>query len=136
LQHSGLFLTFASLKKIIAISLLSIYLISTTELYQLLKLPILIEHYKEHKAKENDLSFLDFLSQHYNQEFAHDKTDNKLPFKSHSNCIAMSAVAFIAQPFAINLPKPNFTEPHPLSVYHKVFFKSSVTSTIWQPPRA
>jgi hypothetical protein len=124
------------LKKFIAISLLAIYLVSTTELHQLLKLPILIEHFKEHKAQDNDLSFLDFLSLHYSQEFDHDKTDNKLPFKSHSNCVSMSIVAFIAPPFVINLAKPTFIEPKALSVFHKVIFKSTVISTIWQPPRA
>jgi hypothetical protein len=111
-------------------------LISTTELYQLLKLPVLIEHYKEHKAQNTEMSFIDFLSLHYNQEFAHDDTDNKLPFKSHSNCASVSIVAFIAQPFTINLEKPIYFEPKILSVYHNVIFKSLAISTIWQPPKA
>lgn len=136
MHQYSFFSTFGILKKFIAISLLSIYLVSTTELHQLLKLPILIEHFKEHKAQNNSLSFLDFLSLHYNQEFDHDKTDNKLPFKSHSNCVSMSIVAFINSPFIIHLSKTTFFEPKTLSVYHKVIFKSSVISTIWQPPRA
>ena len=127
---------FYKIKKLLSISLLSLYLVSATELHQLLKLPILIEHFNEHKAKDNELSFLDFLSLHYNQEFDHDNTDNKLPFKSHSNCASASIIAFIAPPFVIDLAKPTFFEPKTLAIFHQVIFKSSVISTIWQPPRA
>lgn len=109
---------------------------STTELSQLLKLPVLVEHYKEHKAKDSDLTFWDFMCLHYNQEFAHDNTDNKLPFKSHSSCVSMPVIAFSTPQFTLNLEKPIFFEPKILSVFHNIIFKSLVVSTIWQPPRA
>ncbi|MES2794967.1 MAG: hypothetical protein V4683_03320 [Bacteroidota bacterium] len=124
------------MKKAIAISLLSIYLVSSTELYQLLKLPILIEHYSEHKTQNNEMSFWDFLSLHYNQEFNHDNTDNKLPFKSHNICSGISLVAFIPNPFGLTFLKSPEYQPKKHTFYHKVFFISSVISSIWQPPRA
>jgi hypothetical protein len=111
-------------------------LVSTTELYQLLKLPVLLEHYTEHKKQNSDLSFLDFLSLHYNQAFDHDNTDHKLPFKSHDSNISMNIVAFIAQPFSVILAKPIVFIDKTEIGFRQPNFTSSVISTIWQPPRA
>lgn len=124
------------MKKQISILLLSIYFISTTELYQLLKLPILIEHYAEHKAQNSELTFMDFLSLHYNQEFDHDTNDKKLPFKSHESNISSSIVAFISQPILVSFSKPIDYKVRIESTFHNVIFSSTVISTIWQPPRA
>ncbi|SFE02736.1 hypothetical protein [Flavobacterium phragmitis] len=54
---------------------------------QFYKLPILIEHYQEHKKLQN-VSFVDFLSMHYWGEDLNDNDDDRdmqLPFKVISN---------------------------------------------------
>lgn len=48
------------MKKMFAIFFLSVYLISTTELSQLLKFPILVEHFIEHKEKNLEYLLLTF----------------------------------------------------------------------------
>jgi hypothetical protein len=71
-------------KKLISILLLSLYLISTTEVYQLLKIPTLIEHYWEHKKLNPEMSLTAFLKTHYENPVKDGDygKDQKLPFGS------------------------------------------------------
>ena len=77
----------------IAIFSLLIYSLSFTEFHQVLRLPLLVEHYQEHKAKVNSLSFWEFLVLHYQSDVAHDDRDNRLPFKDCGHSIATATVA-------------------------------------------
>lgn len=126
------------LKRIISILLLSIYLISITELSQLIKLPVLVEHYIEHKEKDSGLSLWQFLCMHYAhgdvKDADYDK-DMKLPFKSHDGCINAITVAFIPQNHAHLFIKPVFTNANTYSVYTEKFLTSAYLSSIWQPPK-
>jgi hypothetical protein len=70
-----------------AVGMLATYLFTTTELGQLLKLPILISHYLEHKAASN-LSIGEFIIIHYADSDLRDADydkDMKLSFKTHEN---------------------------------------------------
>jgi hypothetical protein len=125
------------LRKIFVISLLSIYLISITELSQLMKLPVLVEHFIEHKEENNSLSFINFLAMHYSQDGSHDgDQDKKLPFKSHDGCINTIVVAFVSSHFEYPSSKPVFTESKSYSTYTEQFLQSAYLSTIWQPPKS
>ena len=66
--------------------ILSITLLGTlTELHQLIQLPFLLEHYREHKAKDPLMSFSGFLQLHYGNDHPNDKDDTEdeqLPFNS------------------------------------------------------
>ena len=114
-----------------------IYLISTTELNQLLKLPILVEHYSEHKEQDQKISFFKFLSMHYASGDVKDKDydkDQKLPFKSHDGCVIMSVVcAFVNAhtPFI----KQVYNNDKLYSAYSEFFVSSAHLSSIWQPPK-
>lgn len=133
------FCTFVTLKKIIAIVLLSIYLISLTELSQLVKLPVLIEHFSEHKKKDGNLSFWQFLCIHYSQnkmmDADHEK-DMKLPFKSHDGCISVIEIAFVSNHFDYQISKPVYDESKSYSMYTEQFLQSAYLSSIWQPPKS
>jgi hypothetical protein len=134
------FSTFGSVKKLFSLSFLTIYLFSTTQFCELLKMPILIEHYQEHKQENQALSLLGFLEMHYahgNPKDADYDKDMKLPFKSCSPS-SISTISFFT-------PFPEFKQQTAL-IYceceqHQFFdysfsYSSSFLSTIWQPPRA
>ncbi len=73
------------MKKRAAYIFLAIYLIGATELHQLLKMPLLLEHYKEHKLDNGNLSLISFIYQHYVGDDGNandDQKDQNLPFKS------------------------------------------------------
>lgn len=126
------------MKKIISILLLFFYLTTATELYQLFKLPILIEHFIEHKSKNQSISLFDFLKIHYTKGDIKDadyEKDMKLPFKSHVACFSSVYLTFA------NQPTYNFTYLQLILINKKAFgfFHSFInTSTIkgiWQPPQ-
>ena len=59
--------------------------ISSTEVVQLLKLPILFHHYAAHKTEKKGVSFIGFLSEHYSYSHDNDndvEEDMKLPFQA------------------------------------------------------
>lgn len=127
------------MKKTIAIFFLSIYLISLTELNQLVKLPLLVEHYLEHKEKDNDLSLMEFLNIHYSESNVKDADydkDMKLPFKTHEGCNNSITIAFVPNNFEELLAKPSHIQNKTFSIYHEEFLKSAYLSTIWQPPKS
>ena len=113
---------------------------ATTELYQLLKLPFLVEHFMEHKEQNKDITLLDFLSLHYANGDVKDadyEEDMKLPFKSHSNTITTNIVdAMASTVLKITIhPKPNFVELKVIIIAKEAIFASSYHSNIWQPPK-
>lgn len=127
------------LKKLIAIFCFTVYLFSSTEAYQLLKLPLLVQHFADHKKENKYITLLQFLDIHYMHGSPKDKDydeDMKLPFKTCSHNFA-SVVAMVVPSQEFSLP------PQPVSfvqqtkfVVRDQFFSSSFSARIWQPPRA
>lgn len=127
------------MKSSLSILLLSLYLVSATEFYQLLKLPILVEHYREHKREKSDLSVWEFLRIHYASGIDYDKDyekDMKLPFKTHNDC-ADQLVAFSAPSATLLPPLPRyyFIAIQRIAVSEMDFICATFLSSIWQPPR-
>jgi hypothetical protein len=121
-----------------AVFLLCIHFFAATELTQLFKLPVLLEHYDEHKQKDKALSFGSFLYQHYvaDQHNAdHPDRDHELPFHSHEDCISFKVS--ICSPFlfeGLSVPVVYMEKDHKTSFSdHTILF--TYLSTIWQPPK-
>lgn len=114
------------------------HLVSTTELYQLLKLPLLVEHFIEHKELDKTLSLQRFLRMHYLNEDIKDNDydkDMSLPFKSHNENASTSMVASVPKKF-ITLPKPLYKELKPFIISDEMLPNSAFLSCIWQPPKS
>jgi hypothetical protein len=128
------------LKRISAILFLGIYLFSTTELSQLLKLPAFVAHYKEHKKENSDLTLWKFLCIHYantNKPDADHAKDMQLPFKTHDNCAAQINVSFPPTVFSISTHTITPPAEHQKQYFHHdVFVSSSFFANIWQPPKS
>jgi len=125
-------------KRFFAIFFLLVYVISLTEFNQLVKLPILVEHFKEHKSKNKELTLLKFLSMHYaaeeTQDADHD-TDMKLPFKSHEGCLNAMLEVYVPSNTGDVFVKPVPSNIHTYFPYKESFINSSFLSSIWQPPK-
>ena len=123
-----------------AIFFLSVYLISTTELSQLLKFPVLVEHYVEHKEKNPEISIVDFLVLHYNnhlENHPHDDDydqDQKLPFIVHTDVLSFCFVYTAPLSFDIKGVFPVNRKSKVLS-FDDNFSENNFLSSIWQPPR-
>ncbi len=83
------------MKRLAALALLIFYLVSFTEFSEVLLLPLLIEHYTEHKSKVDEFSFWEFLVMHYENDVAHDDQDMSLPFK---DCHHSSFAQIVLEP--------------------------------------
>ncbi len=130
------------MKKILAILFLSVYLISTTELYQLLKLPILIEHYLDHKEKNKEITLFAFLSYHYNgNHLDHDAKnddydqDRKLPFASHTELLTVNIVVSSPLYFFLKTAVPT-SKKTKLLILNDSQGDSNFLCSIWQPPKS
>ena len=126
------------MRKATTILFLGIYLLSATEISQLLKLPRLIEHISAHQAEDN-ISLWKFLCIHYGQGNVLDSDyneDMKLPFKTENNTVALTSSAYYPLLSTISIIVPTeFTEKNSFVVTEQ-FILSSYLSNIWQPPKS
>ncbi len=128
--------------KLLTALIVTTYLFSTTELYQLLKLPALVAHYFEHKEKTPSMSVVDFLIFHYkgnhleNHPYDEDyEHDQKLPFMMHSN--VLQVVCISPQPVTLESDVRGRTnDSRKTPIRNDRFINDSFLSAVWQPPRA
>ena len=124
-------------KRFSAILLITLLLFSQTELHQLLNLPALIEHFIEHRAKNHDLSLMEFLAIHYvhpNQNDADHDRDMQLPFKS-TDCVQTSLLSFFVPHYhhiEVEIPAINSIIYSPVKTE---WIPSIHAADIWQPPK-
>ncbi len=117
------------MSKALAILLLFIFSVTQTEFGQLLKFPLLFEHYNKHLQQNQTLSFIEFLKDHYAKEHQDkDQTeDRRLPFltsMSQSSNIAVVPVAILPQKPVKNVIKKFYllNDQHNLpKVFHSIF---------------
>lgn len=123
----------AVLKRFFAISLLVLYINSYTEFHEALRIPILLEHYSEHRQLVNDLSFLEFLTMHYKSDASHDDQDNRLPFKDTHHTFTVPSIVLPIQKIVLEetIALTNITHS---STYREANIASHL-SDIFQPPR-
>ena len=125
------------MRKYIAIALVSIYVFSMTEVHQLLKMPLLVEHYLAHKDADKELSLLSFLEMHYlngSHMDADSKHDMQLPFKNmqdnHPNVMVTLPNGYI---FFETLP--SIKTDGSIIVSKSQVLESNYLKSIWQPPK-
>jgi hypothetical protein len=124
-------------KRFVLIFLLALYLVSSTEVKQFLKFPVLFEHYAEHKTSNEEISFLDFIYMHYaGTDFDENDEDRdmQLPFKSTS-FTSPDLFTFFPAHNSIFLKQGN-SEKSELIVKEESDFPPAYLSSIWQPPKA
>lgn len=121
------------MKRGLSFVLLLLYAVSFTELHQMLRLPLLVEHYHEHSAQTDDLSFWEFLVMHYETDVAHDDTDMRLPFKACDHSVVTAAAALLTHSLSIAAALPE--EP---SLHQSLYLSRKPTlraGDIFQPPK-
>lgn len=127
------------MKKWVALFLLSLYLLGTTEAHQLLKIPLLVQHYFEHKAENKNITLLSFLNMHYTETVVYDDDyaqDMQLPFKTHAENFCVFAVPLLPAPkFEVQIVLHGIVKQTlPLTNDPNYSFLS--TQDIFQPPKS
>jgi hypothetical protein len=125
------------MQKVSAIIFLSVMLVSQTPLQQVLKLPVLIEHFREHQKEGKETSFISFIELHYFSGNPKDKDydrDQQLPFRSDAVVVFDSSVDIPVQNFKVD-PLPLYKEKtYPLFDISSLPGKHGFD--IWQPPKS
>jgi len=112
-------------------------MLSFAELHNLLKIPVLFEHYKEHRQLNPDISFWSFIKLHYLDPIVVDEDyqrDQQLPFRDTDCCVmTLSSVCECLQ-IAVEIDKPEevINDFHLFNEENKPQF---VPFDIFQPPR-
>ncbi len=130
----------AEMKKMIVYFLLSGFLLSGTDIGQVLKTPFLFHHLNEHRSENPALGFSDFLQIHFVTPESHEQHhdhDPQLPFKNH-DCSHHSEILkiFCRKTSAANMTP--FVCSHGLSATpaRDQLPPSNFFSDIWNPPKA
>lgn len=103
---------------------------------ELTKIPELIHHYLEHQDETGELSFLEFIHQHYSEEHTPKDANHKhcdLPFKTHEQGSVFYHFTFASVSNEILNP---FGDAQ--NVYldpSNIFLFSNYLASIWQPPQ-
>jgi hypothetical protein len=114
-------------------------MVSTTELYQLAKLPLLVEHFNEHRQENSNMTLWAFLCMHYDyaakkdEDYAKDMT---LPFKANDSMIHATIADFIPNNISVAITKIIYATSVQVVAFDESNFHSSFFSNIWQPPKS
>ena len=104
----------------------------------MLKLPIVFEHFAEHKKEDKSIGLLEFLDIHYMQGIKKDKDyekDMELPFKTASNCTSVIAADYIPLIKACSFIEPVKISEKKIYANTDPYILSTYLSNIWQPPK-
>ncbi len=104
----------------------------------MLKVPVLIEHYMEHKKLNPEMTWEAFLNAHYNNTPVKDtdySTDRKLPFIVHSTPLALVFTIHPVFTFDVEIKSFKWTDYHKIPVYNDPFYNQGFLNSIWEPPR-
>lgn len=109
-------------------------IISGTEIHQLLKIPVLLSHFRDHRNENPGLSFIAFLKIHYSDDHPQDnddREDNELPFKS------IGDIAHIDTPVLekriVTIAKYNYSKKH--FTFYREGTPKRRSFSIFHPPR-
>jgi len=126
------------LKKYVSIFLLVIFLFSASDVKELLKVNVLVEHFWETKKDDSSISFLHFLVMHYITDDSNSKDDGRdmqLPFKSPYSFSAHSSNTFIPTQPIEQLQATCLAECRILFPSQDLIVQG-YNSSVWRPPQA
>lgn len=121
------------MRRLTAIGMLVLHLGLFTEMDELMRLPLLVEHFIEHQELVPEMSFLQFLAMHYKTDVAHDSTDMELPFKRCEQSVTSTSFTFPEQKIELTMGDPS-RMPEFSSHYVSIIPSTGLTE-IFQPPR-
>ena len=101
------------------------------------KIPALVRHFAEHQQKNPQISVLDFISLHFQDEKHHEEDHEKhtkLPFHHDYNGSVMNVVCTFPIKFELKSPLFLLSDTN-ISVSEENLFFTSPSFDIWQPPK-
>lgn len=121
------------MRKLITILLLALLALTQTPLGQLVKLPVLIEHFYKHRRYDG-VSLSEFLNNHYASEHndGDQSEDERLPFKT----IVFHPVDVAVVPRILRTEMSICSETQAKSIFPDIYTPQQHLCNIFHPPRA
>lgn len=121
--------------QLFSIALLFLYVSVQSPLHEIIKLPSLVDHFIQHQTKEPNISFFDFIEEHYlNVDNNTDDIHKKLPFKDENHPLMIGFNYVTSSPLS-HIPNC-FPSKKEFIQHYKQSESLGETRSIWQPPRA
>lgn len=130
-------LTLQQMRKWVSIMFLFVYLTAFTSFREVLKLPVLVEHFIEHRAANPSISFLAFLDMHYVHGSPRDADydrDMQLPFKMVSHTF-LTLLAIPSSAFTFHTARALYCKKEKPLLLDPAAYSFNYQNTIWQPPK-
>ncbi len=127
------------MRRALTILLFFIYLVGSTEAYQLLKVPGLIVHYVKHCKEDPTTTVQSFLALHYQEETVYDadwQQDMQLPFKTHEDDLGLMALCYYPPLHMATMKAPVSIVPENQYPTRHEFVPSCYAADIFQPPKS
>ncbi len=127
------------MKKGCAYILLIAVLLQVTPAVQLLKIPVLLEHFSEHQHRNPGISFFAFLEMHYwGQDLPDDDTDRdmELPFKKPADQSFQIQGACVCAPDVILTQRIDWGDSPDYQVLPQSMLPAAFKGSLFKPPRA
>ena len=124
------------MKRLTGILFLSLQLLAFTECHQLLRIPYLVQHFKQHRAAEPNMNFSAFIKMHYlgpitvTDDF---KQDQQLPFRN-VDCHILNTTVCLYEPLTVEIDPP-VKLPAVFYCYNETNKPQFSSIAIFQPPR-
>lgn len=103
-------------------------------------MPVLFQHFFEHKGIDENITFVGYLVHHYGNIPHTDNDearDNQLPFKTHSFCAANALSPALPPSFGIMLKRiSNLVPEQKIILNNDCVIYSAYAGKIWQPPKS
>lgn len=125
------------MRRFSVILVLAAYLTSFSEFHQFLKIPVLVQHFIEHRQEDPSISFVKFLSIHYNGKFTRDddyQRDSQLPFRT-MECMVYSIPIVEWQHFDLNMDPQHIIVEKDYNIANEQQVSTVDPADIFQPPR-
>lgn len=124
-------------KKFAAFFLVSLYMLSFSEIHQFLKLPELVQHFIQHRQQEPGTTLLSFLELHYVHQYIVDddyQQDRQLPFRD-GDCIANNTITVDCPSQAVEVPANRPVVQKEFHLFNEDNPSLISITDIFQPPR-
>lgn len=103
-----------------------------------MKLPVLFEHYSEHKQSDPDISFWSFIKLHYFDPIVVDddyQRDQQLPFRDTDCCLLTASTVCECCSVTVEISKPAELSCE-FQLFKEVNKPQLISFDIFQPPRS
>lgn len=125
------------MRKAVSIFFLSLCVFTFSEFHQLMKLPVLFQHFAEHRQEDPTITIFAFLKLHYKGSFAIDddyKRDQELPFRTNETLVNNITACEFNFPLYVVVPHSPVNEKE-YSILKENKIPVICIQDIFQPPR-